>query len=246
MTNVFFEGKVMWSQVDANMHLRHSAYADFAAQARLQILEKFGFNADLMEKLKIGPILFREELIYMREVRPNDHIRVTCTLTKCRTDGSRWSFTQELYRGDGIQAAVINVDGAWIDMRARKLTGLPPEWTAKFLEIPKSDNFIEEPVPEKKQTNVQPTNKQMTALEEKFEAAKKKVMELPEKPGNDKMLELYALNKQATIGDITAEKPGMFDFVAAAKYNAWFSKKGMSMEEAQQKYIDFVEGLFAK
>lgn len=86
----------------------------------------------------------------------------------------------------------------------------------------------------------------MSGLEEKFEEAKKRVMELPEKPGNDKMLELYALNKQATVGDINAEKPAMFDFVAAAKYNAWEAKKGMSMEEAQQKYIDFVESLFKK
>ena len=45
MEHVFYEGKVMWSQIDANMHLRHSAYADFAAQARLEILEKLGFDA---------------------------------------------------------------------------------------------------------------------------------------------------------------------------------------------------------
>jgi acyl-CoA-binding protein len=86
----------------------------------------------------------------------------------------------------------------------------------------------------------------MTELETKFEAAKQKVLELPEKPGNDKMLELYALNKQATIGDINAEKPAMFDFVAAAKFNAWTAKQGMNKEDAQQKYIDFVESLFKK
>jgi acyl-CoA-binding protein len=86
----------------------------------------------------------------------------------------------------------------------------------------------------------------MTELEQKFEEAKKHVLELPNKPGNDVMLELYALNKQATIGDINADKPAMFDFVAAAKYNAWDAKKGMSKEEAQQHYIDYVKSLFAK
>lgn len=84
----------------------------------------------------------------------------------------------------------------------------------------------------------------MEALVVKFEAAKKHVMELQEKPSNEKMLELYALNKQATIGDINAEKPAMFDFVAAAKYNAWNTKKGMTKEEAMQKYIDLVGELF--
>lgn len=83
----------------------------------------------------------------------------------------------------------------------------------------------------------------MQTLEELFEDAKKRVMELREKPGNDVMLELYGLNKQATIGDINIDKPGMFDFVAAAKYNAWEAKKGLSKEDAQQQYINFVAGL---
>ncbi len=246
MENVFFEGRVLWSQIDANMHLRHSAYADFAAQARLQILESLGFDANLLESLKIGPILFREELIYMREVRPSDTVKVTCEMTHCRADGSRWSFTQGLYRGDGIQAAQINVQGAWVDMAKRKLAALPPEWAQTFLQIPKSPDFILEPVPEKKSENPSTHSNAMTPLEQQFEDAKKRVMELPEKPGNDVMLELYALNKQATIGDINIDKPGMFDFVAAAKYHAWSEKKGMPKEEAQQKYIDYVEGLFKK
>jgi diazepam-binding inhibitor (GABA receptor modulator, acyl-CoA-binding protein) len=86
----------------------------------------------------------------------------------------------------------------------------------------------------------------MENLNEKFEAAKKHVMELPEKPSTDKMLELYALNKQATVGDAVAEKPAMFDFVATAKYNAWVTKKGMGKEDAMQKYISLVDSLFAK
>ncbi len=243
MKNVFFEGKVMWSQIDANMHLRHSAYADFAAQARLQILESLGFDANLLEKLKIGPILFREELIYMREVRPSDTVKVTCELTHCRRDGSRWSFSQGLYRGDGIQAAQINVQGAWVDMEKRKLASLPEEWAVKFLEIPKAENFILEEVPEKKQEIAKDKNT-MTELEQKFEDAKKSVLDLKEKPSNIVMLELYSLNKQATIGDVNIDKPAMFDFVAAAKYNAWTAKKGLSKEEAQQKYIDYVADLF--
>lgn len=244
MENVFYEGKVMWSQIDANMHLRHSAYADFAAQARLQILESLGFDARLLETLRIGPILFREELIYMREIRAGDSLKVTCVMTRCRQDGSRWSFSQEIFRGDGVKAAQVNVDGAWVDMQKRRLTALPQEWVQAFLNIPKSENFVLEEVPVK----VEPakTNTAMTELEQKFEDAKKRVMELPEKPDNSVMLELYALNKQASIGDINIDKPAMFDFVAAAKYNAWAAKKGMAKEEAQQKYIEYVDSLFKK
>jgi acyl-CoA thioester hydrolase len=240
--NVFYEGKVMWAMVDANMHLRHSAYADFAAQARLEILQTLGFNPKMLSDSKLGPILFREELIYMREVAPGDTVKITCELTKVRRDGSRWSFTQNLYRGDGILAAVINVDGAWMDVEKRKLTALPPEWAKKFMEIPKSENFIEEVIPQKA-TN---PNKNMTPLEEKYEAAKKRILELPERPSNEKMLEIYSLAKQAEIGDINIEKPAMFDFVAAAKYNSWSKKKGISKEDAMQQYIDLVDKLFQK
>ena len=80
--------------------------------------------------------------------------------------------------------------------------------------------------------------------EEKFEAAKQKVQTLSEKPGNEVLLGLYGLNKQATIGDINIESPKMFDFVAAAKYNAWKSHAGTSKEEAMNKYIELVESLF--
>jgi acyl-CoA-binding protein len=80
--------------------------------------------------------------------------------------------------------------------------------------------------------------------EEKFEAAKQRVLTLSAKPGNEIMLGLYGLNKQATVGDINIEPPKMFDFVAAAKYNAWKSRSGMSREDAMNKYIELVESLF--
>lgn len=147
MDHIFFESKVMWSQIDANMHLRHSAYADFAAQARLEMMANMSFGPKELQELKIGPILFREELIYMKEVRANDSIRVSCALSKCRTDGSRWSFVQKIFRSDNVQAALINVDGAWIDMVQRKLTGLPQDIVEQFLTMPKTDDFILEEIP---------------------------------------------------------------------------------------------------
>lgn len=150
MEHVFYEGKVMWSQIDANRHLRHSAYADFAAQARLHLLESLGFTTQVLEELKIGPILFREELIYLREILPGDSVKVTCVMTRCRKDGSRWSFSQEIFRADGVKAAQIHVQGAWVDMEKRKLRGLPELWAEAFMHIPKSIDFILEEVPDEK------------------------------------------------------------------------------------------------
>lgn len=139
MESVVFESKIMWSQLDANMHLRHSAYADFAAQARLELLEKLGCGMKEFAKHKIGPVLFREELIYLKEVGPGDTIKITCELSKLSQDHSRWSFMQHMYKGDGTKVATINVDGAWIDTEKRKLTTLPPELLMVFLSIPKTE-----------------------------------------------------------------------------------------------------------
>lgn len=144
MNNVFYEGQVMWSMVDANAHLRHSAYADFAAQARLNLLERFGLKPSVFLKQGIGPILFREETFFLKEVRPNDIVRVTCELTKSRADGSRWSIRHEIYRSDDTKAAIINVDGAWIDTAQRKLTSLPDDLNQLFMQTPHSDDYAED------------------------------------------------------------------------------------------------------
>ncbi len=83
----------------------------------------------------------------------------------------------------------------------------------------------------------------MSTLDQTFETAKQQVMNLAQKPSNDVLLELYSLNKQATLGDVNGEKPAMFDFVANAKYNAWSEKKGMTQDAAKQRYVDLVGGL---
>ena len=137
-----FEGKVLWSHIDANMHMRHSAYADFGAQARIEAFSESGINMELYNKHKIGPILFREELIYHREVGMNDVLKVTTELTKFNSEKLRYSIKNEIFRSDGVKAATIHVDGAWIDMKTRKLAqSLPEEVMKCFLSLTKSEDF---------------------------------------------------------------------------------------------------------
>jgi len=76
-----------------------------------------------------------------------------------------------------------------------------------------------------------------------FEQAATAAKSLPERPDNDTMLQLYALYKQGSTGDVTGDKPGFFDFVAAAKYEAWEKIKGLSEDDAKQQYIDLVQKL---
>lgn len=136
-----FQTTVLWSQVDGNMHLRHSAYADIAAHARVQLLNHCGLDYKTLLLLKTGPILFREELLYLREVGLNDTVSVDSLVTKINADMSRWSFRHQIFRSDRVKAAVINVDGAWMDVVKRKLTTLPEEFITRLATIPKSEDF---------------------------------------------------------------------------------------------------------
>ncbi|MFB0497123.1 diazepam-binding inhibitor (GABA receptor modulating acyl-CoA-binding protein) [Mucilaginibacter sp. OAE612] len=87
----------------------------------------------------------------------------------------------------------------------------------------------------------------MTDLKGTFERAVKESKELPSKPDNETLLRLYSLYKQATEGDINTENPpGMFDFVAKAKYDAWLKQKGTTADHAMQQYIQLVTQLSNK
>ena len=83
----------------------------------------------------------------------------------------------------------------------------------------------------------------MSELDDRFAAAAEASKTLPERPDNDTLLEMYALYKQGTVGDVQGKKPGFTDPVGKAKYQAWEKIKGMSSEDAKAQYADLVESL---
>jgi acyl-CoA-binding protein len=80
-------------------------------------------------------------------------------------------------------------------------------------------------------------------LNEQFEKAVLDSRALQQRPDNESLLQLYALYKQSTQGDVTEERPGGFDFKAIAKYDAWAEKKSLTKEAAMREYIALVDRL---
>jgi acyl-CoA-binding protein len=81
-------------------------------------------------------------------------------------------------------------------------------------------------------------------LKEQFEQAVADSKTLPQKPGNDVLLQLYSLYKQATAGDASGDgSSNPFDFVARAKHNAWEEQKGKTTDTAMQEYVNLVTQL---
>ncbi|CAG7836132.1 unnamed protein product [Allacma fusca] len=81
------------------------------------------------------------------------------------------------------------------------------------------------------------------SLDERFNKAAEDVKNLKKKPGDADLLEIYSLFKQGTIGDVNTDRPGMFDLTGKAKWDAWSKLKGLSQDEAKEKYIAKVQSL---
>lgn len=130
-----------WADLDPNFHLRHSVYYDYGTQLRLQFLHEHGVTAEVMLKNSFGPILFREEAVYKREVKFEDPIYINLTLHKCRKDYSRWTMQHHITKADDTLCCIITIDGAWFDTRARKLAAALPEVVTMMNAMPKSAEF---------------------------------------------------------------------------------------------------------
>jgi len=141
MDKYFKPVQVRWSDLDPNFHVRHSVYYDWGAFCRVSFLNEYGLTAEEMQALHIGPILFREECVFRKEIRSGDSVEIHLEITRSRKDFSRWSIQHRLTKNGDTLAAVITVDGAWINVQHRKLAS-PPELVHKvFSNMPQSVNF---------------------------------------------------------------------------------------------------------
>lgn len=127
--------------MDPNRHMRHSVYNDYAAQTRVGLFEEYGMSMDKIAGMGLGPILFREETKFLREILLSEIITVTCALLSMREDGSRWTFVHEILKANKERAARITVDGAWLNLKSRKLDIPPPELFKSIEQLPRSKDF---------------------------------------------------------------------------------------------------------
>ena len=133
--------QVRWSDLDPNFHLRHSVYYDWGAYCRIEFLNQFGLSADVMSGLHIGPVLFREECVFRKEVRLGDAVHIDLKVVKARKDFSRWSIQHHITKNGGTLCAVLTVEGAWMSTAQRKLISPPEEVYHVFEKMPRGEGF---------------------------------------------------------------------------------------------------------
>jgi len=136
---------VLWGDIDANRHMRNTAYSDYASHTRFAWLAEHGFTLDRLDELAIGPVLFKEATEYNREFRLHDRLLINMRLAGWAPDGYRWRVTHELYRleaeGKRVRAATITMEGAWFNLRTHKLALPPAEMVAVFESLTRTADF---------------------------------------------------------------------------------------------------------
>jgi acyl-CoA thioester hydrolase len=133
---------IRWADLDPNFHLRHSVYYDLAAAQRVEILEESGLTLKFMKENHIGPILFREECIFRREIKSGQEVFLSATMAKMKVDASRWHIRHIFSDENKKLLATLTVEGAWMDTQLRKLaSSMPPVVAEVFSGFPKTEDF---------------------------------------------------------------------------------------------------------
>lgn len=138
-----------WADLDPNGHVRHSVYYDWGAMTRVAFLDRQGVGLHWMATHQIGPVLFREEAKFLREIRHGDELVMDLRLAGATPDGRKWRMRHRILRGADL-AATVEVDGAWLDLAARKIATPPAEMARAFAALARTEDFA--PLPSGKPT----------------------------------------------------------------------------------------------
>jgi acyl-CoA thioester hydrolase len=132
---------VRWSECDLNGHLRNTAYSEYGIETRIGFLADGGFPVARFAELGFGPVIQREEIDYLRELRLGDAVQVDLKGLGTSPEGARFKLSHDFYVPDGTRVARIVLLGGWLDLRVRKLTAPPPDLHALMLSLDRDEPF---------------------------------------------------------------------------------------------------------
>lgn len=133
--------EIRWSDVDANRHLANSAYTNFMSHTRMAFLIEKGFSMKELALFNIGPVVFYEHMYYFKEVFMGKPVTVSLEVSGLSKDGMFFKFDHNFYNHKGENIAHCEMLGAWMDLKTRKLIGLPNELLSQAEAFPKTENF---------------------------------------------------------------------------------------------------------
>jgi len=133
--------EVRWADLDPNRHLRHTAFNDYATQVRFRFLLENGFGPAEFSKYNCGPVMFREEALFFKEVEMNETITIDFHLAGMSEKGKRWKIIHNVFKEEGAKAALITVEGAWFDLSKRRLMDPPDKIVEIFHKLERTGDY---------------------------------------------------------------------------------------------------------
>ncbi|HVO43571.1 MAG TPA: thioesterase family protein [Aggregatilineales bacterium] len=135
---------VRWSDLDANAHMRNTAYMEYAMQVRVAFFEENGFPVAEFARFRFGPVVFRDELVYLKELHLLEEIEVNLLLAGLSSDGARFVLENHIFRAaDGKEAAYVRSEGAWLNLETRKLMAPPEKLHQVLSALGRTGSFAE-------------------------------------------------------------------------------------------------------
>ena len=134
-----------WGDMDANAHMRNSAFLDKASDVRMLFFAEHGFPVSEFARLRLGPVVTKDDLEYRREVTLLQTLTVTLEIAGMAPDGSRFVIRNNLLREDGKLCARVTSVVGWLDLVARKLVAPPDALLAAVRSADKISDFVELP-----------------------------------------------------------------------------------------------------
>ena len=131
-----------WADMDFNSHMKNTAYLDKAADVRQMFLIEHGFPMEEFSRLRIGPVVMRDEVEYLMEVGLQEEITISYALAGHAPDGSRFLLRHEIFRHDGKLSARVTSAGGWLNLVERKLIRPPPALLAAMNLLEKTSDFV--------------------------------------------------------------------------------------------------------
>lgn len=130
-----------WGDMDFNSHMRNTAFLDKSADVRMLFFADNGFPMDEFMRLRLGPVIRRDEVEYFKEIRMLEEMRVTLAIAGLSDDGSRFLLRNEFWRADERLAARVTSAGGWLDLAQRRLVAPPDALLAALRTLAPTEDY---------------------------------------------------------------------------------------------------------
>ena len=133
--------EVRWTDIDANRHVRYSAYIDAAAEMRYRFFTEHSLSPEEFDKLGVGPVYTSLTINFYREVLLGETLTITFQIAGLSPLGIRWKVCHDFQKANGKKAVSLALEGTFLNLTTRQPVVPTPEIMEVFQRAPRTPAF---------------------------------------------------------------------------------------------------------